>query len=185
MTDRNHAWADRIRLGDREAFREMFRAYYGGLCAFAVNYVGSLDQARDVVQEVFLTIWEQRSDWTLHSSLKSYLYQAVRNRALNATRNRDTRDRAYEAHQQRREAAVRRTAEDHAFYHQLSEAVRRAVDQLPPRRRMVFLLHRKHDFTYAEIAEIMAITPKTVENQMGRALKFLRQRLNEEILSEL
>ena len=144
-----------------------------------------MDRARDVVQEVFLTLWERRADWALHGSLKSYLYQAVRNRALNTTRNRDTRRRAYEAHQQRTAMAHYRTAEDRAYYHQLSAAVHRAIDQLPPRRRMVFLLHRQHDLTYAEVAQTMGITRKTVENQMGRALKFLRQRLNEGVLSEL
>ncbi|NBB75719.1 MAG: RNA polymerase sigma-70 factor [Bacteroidetes bacterium] len=185
MTDRNHDWPARIRLSDREAFREMFHAHYGALCAFAAQYVGSLDKARDVVQEVFLTIWEHRADWTLTGSLKAYLYQAVRNRALNATRNRDTRRQAYAAHRQRHAQANHRTAEDDTYYHQLSEAVRRAVDELPARRRMVFLLHRRHDFTYREIAEIMDIAPKTVENQMGRALKSLRQRLSEDILSEL
>jgi len=184
-TDPDQEWAARIQRGDRDAFRNMFRAYYSGLCAFAADYVGSMDRARDVVQEVFLTIWKRRADWTLRGSLKSYLYQAVRNRALNATRDRDTRHRAYEAHQRRRSRTVRRTAADRAHYHQLSDALDQAIDQLPPRRRMVFLLHRKHDFTYAQIAQIMDITRKTVENQMGRALKFLRQRLNEEILSEL
>lgn len=185
MTDHSHQWARRIREGDRTAFRELFDAYYGPLCVFAVEYVGSMHRARDVVQEVFLAIWERRAEWTIHGSLKSYLYQAVRNRALNASRNRETRRRAYEAHRWRSASSTRRTAEDQAYYHQLSDAVQRAIDQLPPRRRMVFLLHRRHDLTYAEVAQIMGITRKTVENQMGRALKFLRQRLTEEILSEL
>lgn len=185
MTDHSHQWVARIRRGDREAFRAMFQAHYGGLCTFAADYVGSMDRARDVVQEVFLTIWERRADWTVHGSVKSYLYQSVRNRALNATRNRSTRRRAYRAHLHQRADATRRTAEDQAFYSQLATAVHRAIDQLPPRRRMAFLLHRRHDFTYAEIAQIMDITPKTVENQIGRALKFLRRRLTEDVLSNL
>lgn len=184
MMDQSSQWVARIRQGDREAFHAMFQAHYGGLCTFAADYVGSMDRARDVVQEVFLAIWERRASWTIHGSLRSYLYQSVRNRALNATRNRSTRHRAYRAHRYQRTAAAQRTAEDQAFYHQLATAVHRAIDQLPPRRRTAFLLHRRHDFTYAEIAQIMDITPKTVENQIGRALQFLRRRLTEDILSE-
>jgi RNA polymerase sigma-70 factor (ECF subfamily) len=185
MMDQQHQWVLRIQEGDRDAFREMYYAYYDKLCAFAAEYVGSMDRARDVVQEVFLTLWERRADWTLHGSLTSYLYQAVRNRALNASRNLDTRRRAYQVHQRRRVQACYRTAEDQAHYHQVSEVIHRAIDQLPPRRRMVFLLHRQHDLTYAEVAQTMGIAKKTVENQMGRALKFLRQRLQEATLSEL
>lgn len=178
-------WASHIRDGDRQAFKEMFYAYYPRLCAFAAEYVGSTNRARDVVQEVFLTIWERRREWEVRSSLKAYLYQAVRNRALNATRRKDTRQDAFDTLQQNTASVQRRTAEDRVYYYQLSDAVEQAIEQLPPRRRMVFLLHRKHDFTYAEIAQIMDITPKTVENQMGRALKFLRERLTRDVLSEL
>lgn len=184
MTDQEQ-WVIRIQRGDRDAFRAMFYAYYSRLCAFAAEYVGSMDRARDVVQDVFLTLWERRAKWSVHGSLKSYLYQAVRNRALNASRDRSTRRRAYEVHQERRAQVRHRTAEDTAHYHELSDAIHRAIDQLPPRRRMVFLLHRQHDLTYVEVAQTMGITRKTVENQMGRALKFLRQRLNEELLPEL
>lgn len=185
MTDQSAQWVSRIRRGDREAFRDLFSAYYGELCAFAANYVSSMDRARDVVQNVFLTLWEHRADWTLHTSLKSYLYQAVRNRALNTARNRTTRQQAYDAHRRHHPTATRRTAADQAHYHQLADAIQRAIDQLPPRRRMVFLLHRRHDLTYAEVGQVMGITRKTVENQIGRALKFLRARLSEDLLSEL
>lgn len=163
----------------------MFDAYYPGLCVFAAEYVGSYNRARDIVQEVFLAVWKRRREWEVHGSLKSYLYQAVRNRALNAVRRHDTRRRAHDTMRQHTSSATRRTAEDQVYYHQLSEAVQRAIDQLPARRRMVFLLHRKHGFTYAEIAQIMDIASKTVENQMGRALKFLREQLTRDVLSKL
>lgn len=163
----------------------MFDAYYPGLCAFAAEYVGSYNRARDIVQEVFLAIWERRREWEVRGSLKSYLYQAVRNRALNAVRRDDARRRAHDTIGQRAASAVHRTAEDQVYYRQLSEAVEHAIAQLPERRRMVFLLHRKHGFTYAEIAQIMDITSKTVENQMGRALKFLREQLTRDALSQL
>jgi RNA polymerase sigma-70 factor (ECF subfamily) len=95
-----------------------------------------------------------------------------------------TRRRAYEAHRRWRTRVNLRTGEDQAYYHQLSEAIHHAIDQLPPRRRMVFLLHRQHDLTYAEVAQTMGITRKTVENQMGRALKFLRNQLHEDLQPE-
>lgn len=176
MKKPEHRWAEQIREGDRAAFEEMFYAYYPQLCAFAVEYVKSQDRARDVVQEVFLRIWERRAEWNLRGSLKAYLYQAVRNRALNHVRRNKRRDldTPLDGHDA---LSNGQTAEDQFHFRELSDAVQDAISQLPERRRMTFLLHRRHGFSYAEIAQIMDVTSKTVENQIGRALKFLRSQI--------
>ena len=185
MQERERTWIDGVRDGDEEAFERMFRAYYPQLCRFAAEYVDSANRARDLVQDVFLRIWERRREWTLRRSLKAYLYRAVRNRALNAVRDQGTRQEAEAGLEHRTEGAARRTAVDTVHAGTLSQEVEEAIDALPERRRIAFLLHRRHGLTYKEIARAMGITPKTVENQIGRALKALREDLAPVVSHEL
>lgn len=178
MNERERTWIERIQSGDEEAFREMFSAYYPRLCRFAAEYVDSPDWARDLVQDVFLKIWEQRAGWEVRSSLKAYLYRAVRNQALNQVRQNDTRHEVQDDLEYTTEGAERQTADETVHAQRLSEEVEEKISELPERRRMAFLLHRRHGFTYKEVAHIMGITPKTVENQIGRALKSLREKVD-------
>jgi RNA polymerase sigma-70 factor (ECF subfamily) len=179
MDDQQRRWVDRIRAGDEEAFRAVFDTYYEDLCRFASQFVSVPSHARDIVQQVFLKIWESRSEWTVHTSLKAYLYQSVRNRALNSVR----RDRASAAMEDRlKEAsssAQERTAEDRYRTARLREQIDAAIARLPTRQKTAFLLQRRHGLSYREIAAVMDITPKTVENHIGRALQFLREELAE------
>jgi RNA polymerase sigma-70 factor (ECF subfamily) len=178
MTERERNWIEKIRHGDESAFEALFRAYYPSLCRFAAGYVDADAHARDLVQDVFLRIWERRANWTVRHSLKAYLYQAVRNRALNHVRRQNTKDDAVDDLEYTTDDAEHRTAADAYHAHTLSEEVDEAIADLPERRRMAFLLHRRHGFTYKEIARIMDITTKTVENQIGRALQSLREKLD-------
>jgi len=177
MDDRQRRWVGRIRAGDEEAFRAVFDTYYADLCRFASQFVSVPSHARDIVQQVFLKIWESRSEWTVHTSLKAYLYQSVRNRALNSVRH----DRASAAMEDRlKEAspsAQERTAEDRYRTTRLREHIDEAIARLPARQKTAFLLQRRHGLSYREIAAVMDITPKTVENHIGRALQFLRSEL--------
>ncbi len=185
MQEREQEWIDGVRNGEEAAFEHMFRAYYPRLCRFAAEYVDSANRARDLVQDVFLRIWERREDWTVQRSLKAYLYQAVRNRALNETRRKGTKDEAEDDLAYVTEPWARPLAADAAHESALANAVEEAIDELPERRRMAFLLHRRHGFTYEEIACAMGITAKTVENQIGRALKSLREELSPVFSREL
>ena len=184
MKDRERRWVRKIRNGSRKAFKEVFYAYHPRLCRFAAKYVSSHTVARDVVQDVFLKLWKQRADWELQGSLKAYLYQAVRNQSLNWVRDEKTKREARAAMALEKPTCEKRTAEDQAHFAELSEAIDDAIAELPERRREAFVLHRRHDLTYREVAEVMNITPKTVENQIGRALKFLRNELSSHFLPE-
>lgn len=177
MQECEQKWIDGVRNGKERAFEKMFRAYYPRLCRFAAEYIDSANRARDLVQDVFLRIWERRKEWTVQCSLRAYLYQAVRNRALNEARRTNTKHEAEEDLATTTEQWERPMAADAAHESALSAAVEEAIDELPERRRMAFLLHRRHGFTYEEVACVMGITSKTVENQIGRALKSLREEL--------
>ena len=185
MKEQERDWVERTRAGDEEAFREMFQAYFPKLCGFAADYIDSVDQARDLVQDIFLKIWDRRENWTVRTSLRSYLYQAVKNRALNEIRRTTSEQEAEDFLEYTEPTSDSRTAADTFHMEALSENIESAISQLPDRRRRAFLLHRRHGFTYKEIAQIMDISPKTVENHIGRALKSLRKQLVDQFPREL
>lgn len=166
----------RIRAGDAAAFQALFEAFHAPLCAFGYRYVESRDIAEEIVQEVFLFIWEHRETWRVEAAVKNYLFTAVRNAAVSWLRHE--------------RVVHRRTAETIAFStrpvpsadselaeNEVLAAVRRAVDRLPARCRLIFTLHREQGLTYGEIATVLDLSLKTVEVQMGRALKALRTSL--------
>jgi RNA polymerase sigma-70 factor, ECF subfamily len=171
----------RVRRGEEAAFEQIYREHHGALCAWALRWVRSPALAEEVVQEVFLRIWWRRADWVLGSTLAAYLFTAVRNGSLNRVRA-ERLGREWEERTRAEVAALPSppSAEpaDHALREgELARAIDAAVAELAPRCRETFLLRRKHNLSYVEIAEIMGVSPKTVEVQIGLALKALRKRL--------
>jgi len=168
---------EKIRSGDQCAFESMFHSYYSKLCVFSNSHVKSLDVARDVVQEVFIKIWDNRQDFEIRHSLKAYLYQAVRNQSLNYIEKSNQKRRLSESFR-KHEDLKREEHPSGLNTEELTQKVWKLVDKLPERRRSIFILYRKHGLSYKEIAEVMDIKRKTVENQMGKSLQFLRDRLD-------
>lgn len=168
----------RIQKGDERAYEDLFFQYYSRLCGFAVKIVGSNELAKDCVQEVFLKIWRNRKNWEVNYSLSVYLYRAVRNQALNKVEKwrtkREYTQQYYEEGFYKKEEASQLSIEKN----KLIEEVWKVVAEMPDRRRMVFELHKRHGLSYKEIAEVMEITRKTVENHMGRALQDIRDKVS-------
>ncbi|MBL7940897.1 MAG: RNA polymerase sigma-70 factor [Flavobacteriales bacterium] len=164
-----------IAAGDRRAFEEVFRAHYRPLCAFAVQYLKDGDKAEDLVQDLFFRLWMDRERTKVTTSLKSYLFQAVRNRCLNAVKIQG-RVRSLVEEVDDRVDDDERTEDEHA---ERSARVNAAIELLPEERRKVFKLSRHEGLKYHEIAERLGISIKTVENQMGKALKTLREDLSD------
>lgn len=175
------AWLEQIRAGDEPAFEALFRAYVEPLCAFAYSYVQSQHAAQEIVQELFGRIWDRRQSLTVPRSVHAYLYGATRNRAINHLRNRRVENRFLAARKldASQPNTVRRSAppEEELEVKALAEAVVRVVSEMPGRCREVFTLTREHGLSYAEVAEVLHIAPKTVEIHMGRALAILRREL--------
>jgi RNA polymerase sigma-70 factor (ECF subfamily) len=173
----------RIRAGDARAFEELFRTYYEGLCVFAARLVGSDGMAEDVVQDVLLRIWQRHERWEVAGSIPSYLYAAVRNRALNHLRHLRRKQRWRHAAETEAELLIESvegvSADAAVRSGELADAIERAIQRLSPRCRQAFLLRRQHHLSYAEIARVMEVAPKTVEIQIGTALKSLRKQLAE------
>lgn len=167
-------------LGVEARFDAVVRANYERLRDFVYRYVKSRTTAEDIVQELFAAIW-QRADQFNYDDPLPYLYQAARNRALSFLRNERVRERWHAAETARyasgEDVAAVQTAATDTDTVELRAAIAHAVDALPERTRLVFVMHRDQGLSYAEIARVLAISPKTVENQMGRALRMLRARL--------
>lgn len=170
----------RIRDGDESAFAALFDQYVVPLCIFVLPYVHSREASADVVHDVFLRLWQRRDQLDVHDSVKAYLYRATRNRALNLLR-RDALEQRWKEEVVREAgdepAAVIATPDESMDRATLVAAVESVAAELPERCRMVFMLRWRDGLRYGEIAEAMGISSKTVENQMTRALRTLRERL--------
>jgi RNA polymerase sigma-70 factor (ECF subfamily) len=159
---------------ERATFEAIFRSYYQGLVGFGARYTGSIAIAEEVVQEVFLAMWRQRATMPPADKVRAYLYRAVHNRALNVVRHeRVTRARDAEAIEQKLSPA----ADEQLLREETERLIKAAVDRLPERCRLIFILSREQKLTYAQIAEVAGVSIKTVETQMGRALRSLRNAL--------
>src|SRR5207248_1403968 len=168
------AWADRIRAGDIDAFEALYRTYWQRLYAFAYRYVQTKEDAEEVTQEVFFRIWRGRAQWMPAGAVRNYLYLAVRNAA------RDRLERAAVARRWGGRVGQLVTAteiQSDLEAADLVAAVQRALDELPPRRSAVCRLRLIDELSYAQIADRLGIREKTVETQLARGLKFLRDRI--------
>jgi RNA polymerase sigma-19 factor, ECF subfamily len=168
---------DRLRRGDESAFDAIFRTWYAPLVRLAERFVGTQAVAEEVVQDVMLEMWRRRELLAEEGSPQAYLFRSTRNRALNHLRH---------ASVERRAAPKVASAPSHdppapaqLVEAEIDTAVREAIGALPPRCREVFELSRVEGLKYSEIADTLGISVKTVEAQMGRALRELRVRLAE------
>ena len=166
---------DRLRRGDAAAFEAIFRQWYAPLVATIAALLRDRGPAEEVVQDVMLELWRRRETLMLEQSLRAYLFQASRNRALNYLRRLRVESRG--------EPTIAATlptpdqADSDVREDELRVAIQAAIGGLPDRCREVFELSRIHGLKYAEIATSLGISVKTVEAQMGKALRVMREKL--------
>lgn len=157
---------------DRDSFEILFREYFTPLMFFAKKILSDEEDAREVVHQVFVNLWEKREkiDWS--ESMKSYLFTSVHNRSLNVVRDRK-KFSAEEVPEMAGEWDVSAQIESM----ELEEKISEALQSLPEKCRQVFEMNRFEGLKYSEIALKLGISIKTVENQMSKALKILREKL--------
>jgi RNA polymerase sigma-70 factor (ECF subfamily) len=165
----------RLKDGDQTAFDAIFRSHYASLAGFAQGLLHDRSAAEDVVQEVMLELWRRRTEVAIQGSLRAYLLRATRNRALNQLRHANVQRRA-EPHIKGQES-VAPTGASEIVADELQTAITAAITELPPGCREVFSMSRQQGLRYSEIAATLGISVKTVESQMGKALRHLRTRL--------
>lgn len=156
-------------------FDAVVRAHYGRLCAFVWRQIGDRSAAEDVVQDIFARIWERADRFDYRDPLP-YLYRAARNGVLMHRRHERVSER-WRAHTARLAGDAATDLPHQIETDELTNAIARAVDELPQRCRLIFTMHREQDLRYADIARLLGISVKTVETQMARALRALRRSL--------
>jgi RNA polymerase sigma-70 factor (ECF subfamily) len=171
----------RIRAGDESAFELLFRTHYSALSDFAARYVKDDALAEELVQDLFADLWARRRAWAVRESVRAYMFAAVRNRALNLRKRQ-----AMESDWGQEEAV----ADVRALHHtpdppdavleqsELRSRLDAALAALPERCRLVMHLRWREQMPHAEIASVMGISVKGVENQLARGLAALRHQLS-------
>lgn len=151
-------------------FEQYFKSLYKPLNLYALRFTVQINDAEDIVQQAFADAWEKNNNGSTITNLKAYMYQAVRNRCLNlltAQGNIIITEEFPEIEDTSEEEIIQQTERDARLWE--------AIDSLPPERKKIFLMAKHQGMRYHEIAKELGISIKTVENQMGSALKALRQ----------
>jgi RNA polymerase sigma-70 factor (ECF subfamily) len=165
-----------IKKGNLKTFERLFKKYYSSLCNYATKYLKDLNKAEEVVQELFYRLWEKRNKLDINVSLKSYLYRAVYNGCLQYLNHRAIEIR-YENYYKKQPREYDKDASEAINMQELNQVIDKTLNSLPERCRNIFLLNRQDGLKYREIAEKMDLSVKTVEANMGKALKLLRKNL--------
>ncbi|MCG8384997.1 MAG: RNA polymerase sigma-70 factor [Cytophagales bacterium] len=166
--------------GDYVAFEKLYKRFYYILTHYAYRYMKCPELANDMVSEVFYKLWKKRDSISVTTSLQSYLFTAVRNRCLDQLRVENRVDKCDDSVLIDLDSSSS-TPLQHAIAEELQQKIENAIEALPKDRRKVFRMSRDNGLKYKEIADTLGISIKTVETQMGRALKFLRGELTEYI----
>jgi RNA polymerase sigma-70 factor (ECF subfamily) len=167
-----------LKEGDVTAFEMFFKTYYQPLCNYAYTFIQDRDEAEEIVQSAFLSVWEKKDSLDIKTSLKSYLYTMVRNTSLNVIKHEKIKQKyvgeALAIDERSHEGVAQAVLSS-----ELEERIHLAMEVLPEQCRLVFKLSRFEELKYAEIAAQLQISVKTVENHMGKALKIMREQLKD------
>ena len=157
--------------GDLKAYGVLFRRYYPMLCAYATKFV-ELKDAEEIVQDVMLWLWENRKTQTFETSLSQYLFKTVYHRAINLIVRHQSQLRADTLFYENMQEMLQDT--DFYQFEELQKKIKEAVDALPPAYREALVMHRFENKSYKEIAELLQVSPKTVDYRIQQALRQLR-----------
>jgi RNA polymerase sigma-70 factor, ECF subfamily len=165
-----------IRQGNERVFETVFRKHYQSLCNYACGILKDMDDAEEVVQSIFLKFWEQREGIEISVSLKSYLYRAVHNTCLNRLKHL----KIQEVHKQyvgNYYEENHDSATEMMDKVELENRISNALEKLPEQCRLIFKMSRFEELKYQEIADRLGLSIKTIENQIGKALRIMRTEL--------
>jgi len=165
--------------GDEQAFEQVFKANFKNLHAYATTILKNESAAEEMVQQVFYKIWEQRERLNIQSSLKAYLYRSVHNLCINHLTHQKVRATHQSYTMQHVSQQDEHTAARKVQQGELEKNIRKALNELPEQCRTIFQMSRFEELKYHEIATELGISIKTVENQMGKALRLMRLKLAE------
>ncbi|WP_047417648.1 RNA polymerase sigma factor [Cellulophaga sp. Hel_I_12] len=170
----NRKFIKHLKKGDEDAYALLVKTYYKPLCDYAFGLSRSRFKGEDIVQNVLIRIWEQRSKLKPGFSLKSFLYKTVYNEFVNQYRKEVSISKMEKKYF---ETINPLYEEKNAELDRLMLLVENEIEQLPPKCKETFLLSKKDGLTYVEIAEYLNVSIKTVENQMSIAFSTIRKKM--------
>ncbi|MEN8226706.1 MAG: RNA polymerase sigma-70 factor [Bacteroidota bacterium] len=168
----------RLKRGDVVVFEELFNSYYPSLLIMARTLVLDHRDAEDIVHNVFIHLWEKRESLEIRESLSFYLGKSVRNASLNLLKHQMVKDKHRASVLQKSlETDFYKSPSDILIEQEQVEKIKRIIDQIPDKSRQIFRMSRFHGMRNQEIADLLDISVRTVENQIFRALKILKRGL--------
>jgi len=162
---------NKIKEGDKKAFEQLFSFYYDSLCNFAYLFVQDTQVAEEAVSDVFVNIWRKKERINIELNLKSYLYKSTKNAVISYTRKRKLNIVSIDEY---KDASGIETPETLLIKTEKTEHFNKILMTLPKKAGLVFRMHKVDGMKYREIAEVLGISEKTVENHMGNSLRHLR-----------
>ena len=169
----------KLKAGDRRAFQLVFNAYSESLFHFTLSYLKDSSESEEIVQDVFLRLWEIRSEIDEDKSFKNFLYRMAVNRVFNHIKHQVVRQK-YENHLMKIDQSFSVSPEDLIFRKELDVKVKELLSKLPVQKREIFEMSKLMGYSNTEISEQLGISIRTVENQVYRATKFFKEQLKDE-----
>ncbi len=173
----------RIKQGDHGAFRTLYKEYYLGLCIHTKRFVGNKEDAEEIVQDVFLRLWDRRETLDIQENIGSYLYQAVRNASINYLKHLQVVQKYNLATSERIKAAqdfyaiTQENGQSIYIANEFEGHINAAIDDLPDKCRAIFQMSRFEGLKIDDIADKQGVTKNTVHKQISIALEKLREAL--------
>ncbi|MEH0152805.1 RNA polymerase sigma-70 factor [Limibacter armeniacum] len=176
--DLNKYWQF-AKSGDEKAFQHIYIVLYAKLKKFSISLGVYPEDAEDLVADVFLNLWKNRAQITLDGQLQSYCLRAVKNASLNLKNSARQRYLSHDSPKLENEhwQPASENTQETLNANELSETIERLLEQMPPMRKKIFMMSREAGLSYKEIAEVLDISKKTVENHIGIALSYLKEHL--------
>jgi RNA polymerase sigma-70 factor (ECF subfamily) len=168
----------KVQQGDIKEFEKLFRKLYSPLCHYAFRFLKDMDSAEDVVQDLFYNYWKNKEKLEIKTSLKSYLYQAVKNKSLKIIDHHLVKER-YSKEMLSNGNISETHSTNNIEADELNQIIESTIDKLPKKCKEIFILSRFEGLKYQEIAKKLSISVKTVEANMGKALKIFRTNLKQ------
>lgn len=159
-------------------FEQVFKSHFKALHAYACTILQEEAMAEEIVQQVFFKLWEKRDQVNIQQSLNAYLYRSVYNECLNYLKHKKVK-KAHQSHTLYTAGTASDNVSRKVIAKELEEKIADALNQLPEQCRTIFQMSRFEELKYREIADKLNLSVKTVENQMGKALKIMRMQLVE------
>lgn len=169
--------------GDEAAYQSIYYHFYKPLCIYILNYTSDRGLAEDIVQESLLKLWTKKNTLQSADTLGSFLYRTAYHHFIDYCRKEKYINAELEEF--RKNSLNELLEENNEVFKSRLERVKQGIETLPPKCKEIFILNKKQGLSYKEIAERFGIAPKTVENQIGKALKLIREKVKEDVFTLL